>query len=207
MQQGVLRSGAATTSPANPRRWRRINTSTSTEDSTMPQLVEPTTPDAQREIIRNSLRRNRRRSRNFTARRSSGFSGLSDSPELGRFACNDGMSSRSVRWRLVTCFSHRLPDHRATTGRRSAARTAITLRGGECDDGCHRCDCRRGERGMTVARCHLTASRSSSRCCGGGIRGADLVRYGAIRLPTSIGECNNPSILFSFRYLASEGSE
>ena len=43
--------------------------------------------------------------------------------------------------------------------------------------------------------------------CGCGIRGADLVRYGAIQLPTSIGECNNPSILFSFRYLASEGSE
>jgi hypothetical protein len=32
-----------------------INTSTSKEDNTMPQLIEPTTPDAQRKIIRQSL--------------------------------------------------------------------------------------------------------------------------------------------------------
>ena len=129
----------------------------------MPQLIEPTTPDAQREIIRQSLGRNRRRSRNCSARGTSGFSGLSDSPELRGLSCNDGMSSRPVRWRLVACFSHRLSHHWATTGRRSAERTGVALRGGECDDGCRRCDIRGGKRGVTVSRCRLTTSRSSSR--------------------------------------------
>ena len=42
--------------------------------------------------------------------------------------------------------------------------------------------------------------------CGCGIGGADLVRYGAIYRPASVNVINR-SILFSFRYLASEGSE
>jgi hypothetical protein len=40
------------------------------------------------------------------------------------------IATRPVRRRLVTCFSHRLSDHRTTIGRRSTTRTAITLRGG-----------------------------------------------------------------------------
>ena len=39
----------------NPHNSRPINTSTSTEENTLPQLIEPTTPDAQREIIRLAL--------------------------------------------------------------------------------------------------------------------------------------------------------
>ena len=123
----------------------------------MPQLVEPTTPDAQREIIRQSLRRDRRRSRHRPARRSSGFSGLSDSPELWRLTCNDGLSNRPVRRRLGTCFGDRLSHHRATIGRRSTERTVTTLRGGECDDGRRRCYSRHGERAVTVSK------RSSGR--------------------------------------------
>ena len=117
----------------------------------MPQLIEPTTPEAQREIIRQSL--NEIAAEVATALRDAhlDFPVFLTVPNSGQVACNDGLSARPVRWRLVTCFSHRLSDHRATTGRRSAARTAITLRGGECDDGCRRCDGRRGERGMTVS--------------------------------------------------------
>ena len=117
----------------------------------MPQIVEPTEPEAQREIIRLAAGRNRHRNRNRSARRSFGFPGLSDSAELWRISSHDGMSARSVRRRLVTCISHRLSDHRATIGRRSTARTAITLRRREWDNGCHRSDGRHGERGVTVA--------------------------------------------------------
>ena len=131
-------------------RW--INTSTSTEDNTMPQLVEPTTPDAQRGDHQTGSGRDRHRSRNRSARRTSGFSGFSDSAELGGITCHDGMSSRSVRRRLVTCFSDRLSHHRTAIGRRSTERTGITLRRREWSNRCYRCDGRLGERGMTVSK-------------------------------------------------------
>ena len=62
----------------------------------MPQLVEPTTPDAQREMIRQSLDEIATEVARHS-RRSSGLSGFSDSPSQWGFACNDGMSSRPVR--------------------------------------------------------------------------------------------------------------
>ena len=144
-----------------------INTSTSTEESAMPQLVEPTTPDAQREIIRQSL--DEIATEVGTALRDAHFDFpvFLTVPNSGELTCNDGKSSRSVRRRLVTCFSHRLSHHRATTGRRSTVRTGITLRGGECNDRCRRGYGRHRERGMTVSRrplAYLRRSRSSQTC-------------------------------------------
>ena len=124
--------------PASPRRWRRINTSTSKEDSTMPQIVEPTSARRTTRGHPTSTGRPGHRSRHRPARRTVGFPGLSDSSELGELTCNDGVSARSVRYAMVTCHSDRLSHHRETTGRRSTARTAITLCGREWNNRCYR---------------------------------------------------------------------
>ena len=100
----------------------------------MQQLVEITPGD-----YPTILGRDRRRSRDRTARGSFGIPGLSYGPELWGLPCNDGLSNRPVRRRLVACLSHRLSHHKATIGRHSTARAVITLRGGECDDRCRRC--------------------------------------------------------------------
>ena len=79
----------------------------------MPQLVEPTTPDAQREIIRQSSGRNRHRSRNRSARSALRFPGLSDRAELRGITRND----RHVRSIRPTKTGHMLqPSFVASSG-------------------------------------------------------------------------------------------
>ena len=164
----------------------------------MPQLVEPTTPDAQREIIRQSL--DEIAAEVATALRDAhlDFPVFLTVPNSGDSLATMACPLDPSDGRLVTCFSHRLSHHRATIGRRSAARTAITLRGGECDDGCRRCDTGGGERGMTVARCHLTASRSSSRFVAAGFAAPILfamARFGY--RPASVNVITHPFCLAS----------
>ena len=123
----------------------------------MPQLVEPTAPDAQREIIRQSL--DEIAAEVGTALRDAHldfpvFLTVPNSGEsLATMACPLDPSDE----RLVTRIRHRLSHHRATTGRRSTARTGITLRRRECDDRCYRCDGRHGERGTGAWRLAVPA--------------------------------------------------
>ena len=121
------------------------------------------TPDAQREDHPTIVGRDRRRSRNRSARRSSGFSGLSDCPELWRLlatmACpldpsdGDWSHASAIVCRII---GQRLGDARLQ-------RTVITLRCGECDDGCRRCDADTASEEVTVRQTPLTLPLRLSR--------------------------------------------